>query len=671
MFLGSYRYPMRNMALQMQGYRRLACRTVLAFALFVLCMLGAAPVHAQIQHQYTNSQDSAVGGINDTAASCTNPLVRNFSVSNSFTVTGVRIGVLAAHTYRGDMRMFLRAPNGTTVTLTSGSGSNGGDNFNVLFSDSAASSITNYTANDTASASTSVPPYNNTYRPQSLLSAFNGVNSAGTWQLRICDQYSADSGTFFQSDLYLAETPTTFADLSLGKTVNNSTPTSGANVTFSLTVTNRTGSTNSASNIAVTDILSPGFTFVSASGTGSYNPTTGVWSVGTLAPGASASLNIVATVSASAGATLTNRAEITASSISDFDSTPGNNSTDEDDDDSVSLTVTGTRTAGVAPALSCPKGTLLFDWDLQTWTAGSTSATKSLAGFGNLGFSITSGLGWVNNATYGGQSPTRTNVMGGGFASPEFGLTQYIDFATRAEIAQTVITLPAAVPGAQFAVFDVDFFGNQFADWLRVTGSYQGSAVTPVLTNGIANYVIGNEAFGDVLADNLAADGNVIVTFQAPVDTITVEYGNHALAPADPGGQAIAIHDIMLCKPDATLSVFKTSTIVSDPTNETNNPVAIPGAILSYCILIENTGSAAASNIVANDTIPADMTFTSGSIKSGTSCSSTPTVEDDDSSGADESDPVGASISGDVLTLSVSSLPSGSQAAIVYSATVN
>src|SRR5690606_16557231 len=150
--------------------------------------------------------------------------------------------------------------------------------------------------------------------------------------------------------------------------------------------------------------------------------------------------------------------------------------------------------------------------------------------------------------------------------------------------------------------------------------------------------------------------GNVTVTFQSAVDTIVIEYGNHSLAPANPGQQAITLHDITFCEPHANILVTKVSSVLSDPVRGTTNPVAIPGALVSYCILITNDSSVTAAALVAKSTLPATMTMVAGTIRSGPACGATTTVEDDDASGSDESDPVGASISGNQLTISAPSL---------------
>ena len=86
----------------------------------------------------------------------------------------------------------------------------------------------------------------------------------------------------------------TFYNISITKTVTNTAPLVGANVTFTVTVTNNTAS--SASGVSVLDQLPNGLTHVSNSGGGSYNSTTGIWNIGELAPSATTSLTIIATV---------------------------------------------------------------------------------------------------------------------------------------------------------------------------------------------------------------------------------------------------------------------------------------------------------------------------------------------------------------------------------------
>ncbi len=100
--------------------------------------------------------------------------------------------------------------------------------------------------------------------------------------------------------------------LTQSKTVDHSTATAGENLTYTMTVGN-TG-TGPAANRVAQDILPAGVTFVSATPSqGTYDQTTGVWSIGTIPAGGSATLTLVVTVEATAeGTTLTNRFQVDA-----------------------------------------------------------------------------------------------------------------------------------------------------------------------------------------------------------------------------------------------------------------------------------------------------------------------------------------------------------------------
>ncbi len=580
----------------------------------LLWLAMALVVAPAARAQTTTTYSNTTGGAISNGTPCSSPLVRNFTVSTSYIVGDVDLGVLATHTWRGDIRITLQSPAGTRVQLVNGDTNNiSGDNFNVRLNDGGAQTVN--TDGNTATHSTSAPPYQNDFSPNSPLSAFNGENAQGTWRLEICDQYpQADNGNFVRADLYLTSLPANYADLSLAKSVSSAAPATGSSISYTLAVTNASGSPATATGVTVLDTLPAGFSFTSATGFGSYNSTTGVWTVGSVPPGATRTLTISGTVNATSGATILNSAEITASSAPDIDSTPGNGATGEDDYAAASFTVSGSRVAGVPPVLICP--------------AGSTPPAQ-------------------------------------------YSIFEIVDFTSQAGVVTSTISLPTAVPGAQFTLFDIDYASGQFADRVTVTGSFNGTIVYPTLTNGVANYVVGNSAYGDATSADGSANGNVVVTFAAPVDTITIEYGSHSLAPANPGQQGMAIHDINFCRPVANLLIAKTSSIVSDPVNGTTNPKAIPGATMRYCLLVTNGGSATATAIYVADPLPATTSFVPGSLRSGTSCAGATTGEDDNATGADESDPFGAAIAGTTVSASTAALGPGSAFATVFDVTVN
>lgn len=231
-----------------------------------LILICAIPQTALAQLQYTNSTD---GTVNETVTPCTNPLVRNFAVTDIYTVADVNIGVLMAHTYRGDLQFYLQSPAGTRVQLINNIGGTR-NNVNVLFDDAAANPISNHTAsNDTAAAGTVVPPYQRTFRPFQALSAFNGQEAAGTWRLEICDSLTTDSGTFYQSDLILTAAPASIgvtkisSVISDGVSAANPKAMPGATVRYCITISNSGPGT--AANISATDAIPANMTYVAGS----------------------------------------------------------------------------------------------------------------------------------------------------------------------------------------------------------------------------------------------------------------------------------------------------------------------------------------------------------------------------------------------------------------------
>ena len=83
------------------------------------------------------------------------------------------------------------------------------------------------------------------------------------------------------------------ADLAVTKVVDNPRPNVGDLVTYTVSTTNN--GVNDATNVRVTDPIPVGVQFVSSS-SGAYNPATGVWTVGSLAVGATATLTVQARV---------------------------------------------------------------------------------------------------------------------------------------------------------------------------------------------------------------------------------------------------------------------------------------------------------------------------------------------------------------------------------------
>ena len=459
------------------------------------------------------------------------------------------------------------------------------------------------------------------------------------------------------------------ADLSLNKTVSNSSPLNATTISYNLSVTSAAGS-DTAANVTVRDVLPSGVIFQSASGYGTYNSGTGIWTLPSIAAGQTRTLTINALVDSNQGVAVTNIAEIQTSPNGDPDSTPGNGIASEDDYSTANFTVPN-RTAGTPPNISAicaaSNSTInLLDWNNHSWTSGSATGSATLPTIGTVNFSV------ATQGSYNAPLALTSNNTGG-FGAGQLSLYQSIEYTTAAQTTTTTITLPTgvAVPGVQFTVFDVDYNYNDFTDKLTVTGTYNGAAVTPILTNGTANYISGASAIGDQASSGTESGGNVVITFNQPVDTITIVYGNGPIATTDPDGQAISIYDFNFCNPSTSLSVTKISNVVSDPVNGTTNSKAIPGATVRYCILVTNPGTAIATAVTATDNLPNNISYVAGTMRSGANCGSAATVEDDDASDGGETDGTTASITGDVITINRASLAAGVAVALTFQTIVN
>jgi uncharacterized repeat protein (TIGR01451 family)/gliding motility-associated-like protein len=89
------------------------------------------------------------------------------------------------------------------------------------------------------------------------------------------------------------------ADMRIDNSVNNATPNVGSNVVFTLIATNN--GPNVALGVTVTDLLPSGYTYVSNTtpSSGSFDSSTGIWTLGSIANTVSETLTITAKVNAS------------------------------------------------------------------------------------------------------------------------------------------------------------------------------------------------------------------------------------------------------------------------------------------------------------------------------------------------------------------------------------
>lgn len=191
---------------------------------------------------------------------------------------------------------------------------------------------------------------------------------------------------------------TNLIDISLTKAVDVPTPALGANVNFLITAT-RDVTTLNATGLKVKDLLPVGFTYVShsaATGT-NYNPTTGIWNVGSALGGTTNVLSLLLTAKVDSAGVLSNVAEIIAANETDVDSPYNNGSTTEDDIASACVSVPIQICQGQSLTLTAPGSAPSYQWYKDNvLIAGATNATLTVTASGSYSVNFTSTSGCIS-----------------------------------------------------------------------------------------------------------------------------------------------------------------------------------------------------------------------------------------------------------------------------------
>ncbi|GAB1418018.1 hypothetical protein MASR2M12_07830 [Bacteroidales bacterium] len=443
----------------------------------------------------------------------------------------------------------------------------------------------------------------------------NGFTGEATIDYQVCDVYPlCDVATITVKILK--------ADVMITKTASSNTPQMGSNITFTLTAKNN--GPDEATNVVVNDALPSGYTFVSAT------PSTGTWSapnwnIGTLAKNATATLDIVATVKTTG--TYQNTATISAT---EYDPTPGNNSSSVTPvpvpvaDLSVTKTasnmapivgtnVTFTITAknngpvnatGVKVNDVLPSGYTFVNatpsvgtWSAPNWTIGNladgASATLTIVATvkssGN--YENTAAIsGNQTDPTPGNNSSTSTPVP---VAAADLSVTKVANNNAPVVGSQVTFTITAKNNGPSNAT------GVKVNDALP-SGYTFVSATPSVGTWSAPNWTIGS------LANGATATMTVKATVNASGD-----YTNTAAISGDqtdptPGNNSSTSTPVPVGAAD--LSVTKVA--------DNNNPAV--GTQVTFTITAKNNGPSNATGVKVNDALPSGYTFVSATPSVGT-----------------------------------------------------
>ncbi|MCH8966821.1 MAG: proprotein convertase P-domain-containing protein, partial [Planctomycetes bacterium] len=127
-----------------------------------------------------------------------NPATRTITVPDSLTMEDVNVSLDVTHTWIGDLIVTL-AHGGTTVTIVDrpgipppGFGCNSND-LDIILDDEGTGGAVETLCGPSDNSLTPTSPPN--YTPNQALSAFDGMDAAGTWTIAVSDNAGGDSGT--------------------------------------------------------------------------------------------------------------------------------------------------------------------------------------------------------------------------------------------------------------------------------------------------------------------------------------------------------------------------------------------------------------------------------------------------------------------------------------------
>lgn len=152
----------------------------------------------------------------------------------------------------------------------------------------------------------------------------------------------------------------------------------------------------------------------------------------------------------------------------------------------------------------------------------------------------------------------------------------------------------------------------------EIGSSASGVTVAVIVIADFALNAVNGNQFNVALTANAHAAGGVgtlgaeLVESAANtngIDTVLFDGQGATDAARDGAFSAIGTYTVA----GAVVDVAKSSRVVSDPVNGTNNPKAIPGATIEYCITVANgSGAASATDVNVTDDLPFDVSYLAG-----------------------------------------------------------
>ena len=434
--------------------------------------------------------------------------------------------------------------------------------------------------------------------------------------------------TNFQYDAGIFLPPT---DLGVTKTVNSNDVRVGTPVVFTMSVTNL--GPYATDNVTLTDVLPAGLNYTGHFATvGTYAPSNGLWTVGSLAVGAGARLTITARVDlASGGFVMTNTVSITSQFRPDTN-TANNTASAVVNVRSLDIAVAKT----VSDAL--PNVNDLITYRVSVTNRGPDIATNVVVNdllpagitFSNSTASVgtynrTNGI-WTIGAMSNGAVASliitaRVNNASAGLVITNTATAQTLglgDTNALNDTAEAVITVIGADVGiTKTPDTQGPFAGSNVVYTIVLTNSgpsaTEGVAVSERLTNGLiyvshlASSGVYNNVSGVWTVGFMAAGASATleITAQATTNAINTLVTNISRIISS------TVADGNLLNNSATAVVAVSSLRISKSSSVVSN--ALPGSNITYTIIITNAGSLIHANVIVTDPLPTGVTYVAGS----------------------------------------------------------
>jgi uncharacterized repeat protein (TIGR01451 family) len=431
-------------------------------------------------------------------------------------------------------------------------------------------------------------------------------------------------------------------DLGVTKIVDDASPNEGDSITYTVTVTNN--GPDGATGVEITDLLPTGVTYVSdGPSQGGYTPGTGVWSVGALSNGASATLDLTATVdSGTAGTTVSNTASLTA-----VDQTDTNGTNDSDSADITVIAVDVAVTKSVDDPAPNEGGAIVY-------TITATNNGPDMATQIDVTDVLPAGVTYVSDSPSQGTYNSGTGVWDVGNLIDDAFATLAITATVDAGTGGTTIINSAAVT----AVNQVDVDPGNDADSASLTVQAIDLAVTKTVDDPAPNEQ--DTVVFTVTTTNLGPDAatGVVVTDLLPAGFTFVSSAPSQGAYADSTGiwavGAVAADSAATLDLTATVNAGTAGTTLTNTASLTaadqadanaandSDSAAVTvqavdlavvktvdddtpdeGDMIVYTVTVANAGPDAATGVEITDILPADVTWTADSTSQGAYSSGT------------------------------------------------